>query len=152
MGVCELKMINLNFFLLMATALSWQTKWLLPLYKWKKIVWIIGFMVFKSTNSDSRFQRKNRFWRICTESQDINKKMSKIGLPNQTTKIWHILTDISGLGAYFSKLIFALKPWVRAGQFEYHEPYNPINFFSPLKGSEPFCQPWERCSRKSEKN
>ena len=98
------------------------------------------------------FQRKNRFWKTCSESQDINKKVSKISLPNQTTKIWHILTDISGLGAYFSKLIFALKPWVRAGQFEYHEPYNPINFFSPLKGSEPFCQPWERCSRKSEKN
>ena len=29
-----------------------------------------------------------------------------------------------GLGAYFSKLIFALKPWDWAGRFEYHEPYN----------------------------
>ena len=134
MGVCELKMINLNFFLLMATALSWQTKWLLPLYKWKKIVWIIGFMVFKSTNSDSRFQRKNRFWRICTESQDINKKMSKIGLPNQTTQICHIWADISGLGAYFSNPIFALGPWVQAGWFEYHESYNPNNFFFTYKG------------------
>ena len=91
-------------------------------------------MVFKSTSSDSRFQRKNRFWKVCSESEDINKKVSKIGLPNQTTKIWHILTDISGLGADFSKPIFALKPWVQAGQFEYHEPYNLINFFFTYKG------------------
>ena len=31
-----------------------------------------------------------------------------------------------------SKLIFALKPWVQAGRFEYHEPYNPKNFFFDL--------------------
>ena len=71
---------------------------------------------------------------MCTESQDITKKVSKIGLPNQTTKIWHILADILGLGAYFSKPIFALKPWVRGGRFEYHEPYNPNNFFFTYKG------------------
>ena len=92
----------------------------------------MGFMVFKSTGSDSRFQRKNRFWKICTESQDITKKVSKIGLPNLTSKIWHILADISVLGAYFSKPIFALKPWVRAGRFEYHEPHNRNNFFFHL--------------------
>ena len=49
--------------------------------------------------------------KICTESQVITKKLSKIGIPNQTIKIWHIFADISGLGAYFSKPIFALKPW-----------------------------------------
>ena len=92
----------------------------------------MGFMVFKSSGSDSRFQRKNRFWKICTESQDITKKVSKIGLPNQTSKIWHILADISGLGAYFSKPIFALEPWVQAARFEYHEPHNPNNFFFHL--------------------
>ena len=113
---------------------KWPTKWLLRLYKWKKIVRIMGFMVVKSSGSDSRFQRKNRFWKICTESQDITKKVSKIGLPNQTSKIWHILADISGLGAYFSKPIFALKPWVRAGRFEYHEPHNPNDFFFTYKG------------------
>ena len=98
----------------------------------------MGFMVFKSTGSDSRFQRKNRFWKICTESQDITKKVSKIGLPNQTTKIWHILADISGLGAYFSKPIFALRPWVRAGRFEYHEPYNRNDFFFTTEGKYSF--------------
>ena len=106
-----------------------------PFISEKKIVRIIGFMVFKSTGSDSRSQRKNRFWKICTESQDITKKVSKIGLPNQTTKIWHILANISGLGAYFLKPIFALRQWVRAGQFEYHEPYNPSNFFFIYKGA-----------------
>ena len=60
------------------------------------------------------------------------QKFPKIDLPNQTSKIWLILADISGLDAYFSKPIFALKPLVRAGQFEYHEPYNPNNFFFHL--------------------
>ena len=112
----------------------------LPLYKReKKIVRIIGFMVFKTTSSISRFQCKNRIWKICTESQDISKKLSKIGFPNQTSKIWHILADISGLGAYFSKPIFALKPWDWAGRFEYHEPYNPNDFFfSLIKGQRNF--------------
>ena len=45
---------------------------------------------------------------------------------NQTSNIWYILADISGCGAYFSK---PLKPSVRAGQFEYHKPYNPRDFF-----------------------
>ena len=91
-------------------------------------------MVFKSTGSISRFQRKNRFWKIRTESQVITKKLSKIGIPNQTIKIWHIFADISGLGAYFSKPIFALKPWDWAGRFEYHEPYNRNDFFFTYKG------------------
>ena len=100
----------------------------------KKSVWNMRFMVFKSTGSDSRFQRKNRFWKMCNESRDIGQKVSKIGLPNQTSKIWHFLADISGLVAYFSKPIFALKPWVRAGRFEYHEPPNPNIFFFSHKG------------------
>ena len=94
----------------------------------------MGFMVFKSTGLDSQFQRKNLFWKICMECQNITKKVSKIGLPNQTSKIWHILAHISGLGAYFSKPIFALKLWVQAGRFEYHEPYNLNNFFFTYKG------------------
>ena len=36
----------------------------------------MGFMVFKSTSLDSRFQRKNRFWKICTESRDIGQNVS----------------------------------------------------------------------------
>ena len=55
-------------------------------------------------------------------------------MPNQTTKIWYTLADISGLNAYFSKPIFVLKPWVPAGWFEYHKPYNPNNFFFTYKG------------------
>ena len=52
------------------------------------------------------------------------QKVSKLGLPNQTSKIWHIFADISG---------------VQAGLFEYYEPDNPNDFFSSLlKGSEPF--------------
>ena len=39
-----------------------------PFISEKKIVWIIGFMVFKSTGSDSQFQHKNWFRKIFTES------------------------------------------------------------------------------------
>merc|ERR1712081_25925 len=35
----------------------------------------------------------------------------------------YIFANISGLGEYFSKRIFALKHWVQAGRFEYNEPY-----------------------------
>ena len=34
----------------------------------------------------------------------------------------YIFANISGLGEYFSKLIFALKHWVQAGRFEYKIP------------------------------
>ena len=80
-------------------------------------------MVLKTTGSNPRFQCKNRFWKICTESWDIRLNVSKFRSPNQICKILDILADISGLGAYFLKPIFALKPWVQAGRFEYHEPY-----------------------------
>ena len=71
---------------------------------------------------------------MCTESKDITKKVSKIGPPNQTSKIWHILTDISVLRAYFSKPIFALNR--KSKPVEYHEPHNPnIFLFSLIKGS-----------------
>ena len=52
--------------------------------------------------------------------------------PNQ--KIWLILANISGLGEYFSKQIFALKLWDWAGRFEYHEPYNLKKFSFTYKG------------------
>ena len=41
----------------------------------------------------------------------------------------YIIAQISGLGEYFSKQIFALKHWVQAGHFEYHEPYNRNNHY-----------------------
>ena len=126
-----------------------------PFISEKKFVRIIGFMVFKTTGSDSRFQRKNWFWKICPKSWDIGQNVSKICLPNQTSKISHILADISGLCAYFSKPIFALKPWVWADCFEYHEPYNPNIFFRcgsisstrPVSHSLRESQRWKFCKR-----
>ena len=100
-----------------------------PFISEKKIFLIIGFMVFKTTGFESRFKRKNWFWKIRPKYWNIGQNVSKICLPNQTSKISHILADISGLCAYFSKPIFALKPSVRADCFEYHEPYNPNIFF-----------------------
>ena len=92
----------------------------------------IGFMVRKMTGLSSRFQRKNRFWKICTRSRDIGKNVRDFWHFAWKAKIEHIFANISGLGAYFSKSIFALEPWAQAGRFEYHEPYNQKNFFSDL--------------------
>ena len=86
-------------------------------------------MVFKLTGSDSWFQCKNRFGKICTESWDIGKKVSKYAGLVWQPGFWHILIHISGPGAYFSKPIFALKPWAQAGRFELHEAYIRKNFF-----------------------
>ena len=47
----------------------------------------------------------------------------------------YLFGNISGLSAYFSKPIFALKPWVQAGRFKYHKPYKLNNFFLSYKGS-----------------
>ena len=60
-------------------------------------------MVFKLTDSASRFQHKN--------------------VSNFAGLVWnadfrHFFGNILGLGAYTSKQIFALKPWVWAGRFE----------------------------------
>ena len=50
------------------------------------------------------------------------------------------LQNLIHFGRYFWPryifLHFALKPWVQAGWFEYHEPHNLNNFFSPFKGSQ----------------
>ena len=40
-------------------------------------------MVFQTTGMSSHFQCKNWFWKICTESQDINQNKSKFRSPNQ---------------------------------------------------------------------
>ena len=50
-----------------------------PFISENKIVWNLGFMVFKSAGSYSQFQRKNRFWKICTDSWDIGRKVSNFG-------------------------------------------------------------------------
>ena len=89
----------------------------------------MGFMVFKSTGSDSGFQRINRFCRICTASRDSSQNVSIFAGLVWKADFRHFFDNILDLGAYFSKPIFALKPWVRAGRFEYHEPYNPKKFF-----------------------
>ena len=64
-------------------------------------------------------------------SPEISAKMC------QNLQVWFrrlIFDTILGLGAYISKPIFALRPWVRVGRFEYHELYNPNNFFFTYKG------------------
>ena len=66
-----------------------------PFLREKKIIRVIGLMVFKLTDSASRFQHKN--------------------VSNFAGLVWnadfrHFFGNILGLGAYTSKQIFALKP------------------------------------------
>ena len=90
----------------------------------------MGFMVLFSTGLNSRFQRKNRFWKRSTESWDIVQNMSKFGHFAQKANFWHLFIDISGLAASFLNPIDALKPWVQAGRKEYHEAHKwNKNFF-----------------------
>ena len=86
-------------------------------------------MVFKLTSLDSRFQHKNQFLILCTESRDIGQNVSNFAGLVWKADFRHFFGNIVGPGAYFSKPIFALKPRVRADRFEYHEPYNPNDFF-----------------------
>ena len=104
-----------------------------PLYNSKKkFVPIIRFIVLKMTGLGSRFQRKNRFWKICTGSRDIDENVWKYEGLVWRPEFWHILLNISGLGANFSKPIFVLRPWAQAGRFEYHEPQKQNEIFFEL--------------------
>ena len=68
------------------------------------------------------------------ESQDIGQNVSNFAGLVWKADFLHLMSNISGLEAYFSKPIFALEPWVQANWFEYHEPYNPIDIFFTYKG------------------
>ena len=62
---------------------------------------------------------------------NIGPKLSFQAKPAKFVKSWPMF---SGLAAHFSKPIIALKLWVRAGRFEYHEPYIQNDFFFTYKG------------------
>ena len=84
-------------------------------------------MVLKTTSLSSRFQHKNRFGKIRTESRDISRNGTKFSAPNQICKILYILNDISGLSEYFSKPIFELKTGAQAGRLSNMNPINKWN-------------------------
>ena len=92
-------------------------------------------MGFKSTGLDSRFQCKNRFWKLCSESRDISQNVSNFAGLVWKADFVHLFGNILGLCAYSLKPIFAIKPRVQAGRLEYHEPYNPNDFFLCQKKS-----------------
>ena len=64
----------------------------------------------------------------------------------------YIFANISGLGEYFSKRIFALKHWVQAGRFEYHEPYiqNNYNYYKESVLFRGFCYKQQNQTMKNE--
>ena len=85
---------------------------------------IMWFMVLKTTGLSSWFQRKDQFWKMYTDSWDIDQNVSKFSFPNKTTRILDILANILGPDTCFSKLILTLKLQGNADCFEYHEPNN----------------------------
>ena len=64
--------------------------------------------------------------------------MSTVDLPKQITGNLHIFGWYLGTQCIFSKPIFALKPWVWAGWFEYYKPYS-LNEFLHI-GVRVICQ------------
>ena len=103
----------------------------------KQILILSGFIEFKMTHFSqylrmpaifhkTNFDKQQSKPKICTESWDIGKNVSK------NPKISCLLPNISGPNAYFSKPIFVLNPWVQAGTM------NPIIrriFLGLIKGS-----------------
>ena len=104
-------------------------------FKGKKFfVPFMGFMVLFSTGLNSRFQRKNRFWRRVRRYWPKRCKICRLGL---RPGFWHNLVNILRPVTYFSKPIFALNLLAQAGRFEYHEAYNRT-----YKGVQKFWQVW----------
>ena len=77
----------------------------------------LGRVVFKTTGLNPWFQRKNMYQ---VPRYQAKRPKNQVAKPNMHN--FDVLANISGPGAYFSKPIFALKPWVQTGRFEYHTP------------------------------
>ena len=67
-------------------------------------------MVFKLTGSTLWFQCKNWFIKICTETRNIGENVSNVAGLVLNANFGQFFGNNLGLGAYFSKPIFALKP------------------------------------------
>ena len=85
-------------------------------------------MVFKSTGLKSHgFNAKTSFEKDAPSPEILPKSVQKSAFQKRATfdKFWLIFQDLVHI---FQNQFFSLKPGVQAGQFEYHEPYNPNNF------------------------
>ena len=80
-------------------------------------------MVFKLTGFNAKIGFENY-----ASSWNIGQNVSNFAGLVWKADFGQFFGNILGLGAYFLKPIFALKPWVQVGWFEYHEPYNLIIF------------------------
>ena len=69
-------------------------------------------MVLKTTSLSSRSQPKNRYQKICTGFREIGQNVQKYAGLVWLSDFWHVLLNILGPGAYFSKSIAALKTLV----------------------------------------
>ena len=85
----------------------------------------VPFIVLKTTVLNTRFQRKNRFEKRPSPSRDIEEKVILVRGLVWHAMLKHIFANISAQGGSFFKPIFALKPWVQDGHFEYNNRYKP---------------------------
>ena len=83
----------------------------------------LPFIVLKTTVLNTRFQRKNRFEKRTTLSRDIEEKAILVRGLVWHAMLKHIFANISAQGGSFFKPIFALKPCVQDGRFEYNKRY-----------------------------
>ena len=83
----------------------------------------VPFIVLKTTVLNTRFQRKNRFEKRPSLSQDIEEKAILVRGLVWHSMLKHLFANISAQGGSFFKPIFALKPCVQDGRFEYNKRY-----------------------------
>ena len=67
-------------------------------------------MVLKTIGLTSQSQHRNWYQKICPRSRDIGQNVQKYAGLVWEPDFWHVLLNISGPGAYFSKPIAVLKP------------------------------------------
>ena len=111
-----------------------------PLYNWKKKS--SDYRLHGTQNdrleltvSTQKSVLKNMYW-----VPRYYQKVSKIGLPNQTSKILHILADISGLGAYFQNRFLRCNRESEPVDLNTINPIIRTIFFSRIKGSDIFLK------------
>ena len=87
----------------------------------KNFTQFVPFIVLKMTVLNTRFQRKNRFEKRPSLKRDIKEKTILVCALVWHAMLKHIFANISAQGGSFFKPIFALKPCVQDGRFEYNK-------------------------------
>ena len=126
------KQKNFFFHFLPTPFFTLEIPW--PLYKSKKIVPIMGFMVLKMTGLSPRFQCKNRFWKICIGSKDIGKKVANFCRFAWAAKFGYFLPISQDLVHIFQNRFLRWKCGLKLVVLSTMKPIIGRNYFLTYKG------------------